>query len=304
MLPLNKIHQIDVLDGLKQIDDESCDIIIADPPYNIGKDFGNNSDKMEMSKYLAWCHLWISQCNRILKPHGTMFIYGFSEKLAYIFVDIKINKRWLIWHYTNKAVATSNFWQRSHESIIACWKGNPIFNRDLVREPYTETFLNNSAGKIRKGMPSRFGDGSKETFYNANPNGALPRDVLKVPALAGGAGAVERWFICKTCGNKVIHPSEFEKHAEHETIKHPTQKPIEICEKLIKSAIPKENGLILVPFAGCGSECVAAKNLKINFIGFEINPDYIKIADIRLNENKYFLKESKEKLINSSLFSV
>lgn len=302
MLEINKIHQIDVLDGLKQIDDESCDIIIADPPYNIGKDFGNNSDKMEMSKYLAWCHLWISQCNRILKPHGTMFIYGFSEILAYIFVNIKMNKRWLVWHYTNKNSANLEFWQRSHESIIVCWRDKPIFNTDLVREPYTETFLTHSAGKSRKPMISRFGNGSVETIYNAHENGALPRDVIKIPTLAGGCGSSERWFICETCGNKVFHPEELEEHSSHNLIKHPTQKPIEICERLLKSAMPKENGLVLVPFAGCGSELVACKKLGLRYIGFEITKEYIEIANVRLNEDKYYLEVTKNNIKQSNLF--
>ena len=303
MLEINKIHQMDVIDGLQHIPIESCDIIIADPPYNIGKDFGlgKYSDKLEMTDYLSWCQKWITQCKRILKPNATFFIYGFSEILAHIFVNIEMNKRWLVWHYLNKNSANGEFWQRSHESIIACWKEKPIFNTDLVREPYTETFLNNSAGKVRKGMASRFG--SKETIYNADPNGALPRDVIKLPTLAGGSGSSERWFICKTCESKVFHPHELEEHATHDLIKHPTQKTLEISERLLKSAMPKENGLVVVPFAGSGSECVAAKNLNMSFIAFEINPDYIKIASTRLAEDKYQIEKTKQNLNNSELFT-
>ena len=60
MLKTNKIHLMDVLEGLNEIEDNSCQIIIADPPYNIGKDFGNNKDKMELDKYLEWCDNWIT----------------------------------------------------------------------------------------------------------------------------------------------------------------------------------------------------------------------------------------------------
>jgi len=66
---------------LPTLESESAQIIIADPPYNIGKDFGNDSDKQPMDEYLLWCELWIKECLRILKPNGTMFIYGFSEIL-------------------------------------------------------------------------------------------------------------------------------------------------------------------------------------------------------------------------------
>jgi len=110
---------------LPTLESESAQIIIADPPYNIGKDFGNDSDKQPMDEYLLWCELWIKECLRILKPNGTMFIYGFSEILALILskVPYDINRRWILWHYTNKNVPSLNFWQRSHESIIGLQKG-------------------------------------------------------------------------------------------------------------------------------------------------------------------------------------
>lgn len=286
ILPLNKIILNDAVEELRKLPNESCDIIIIDPPYNIGKDFGNNVDKREISEYIRWSKSWMDESIRVLKPTGTMFIYGFSEILANLSVEIPINKRWLIWHYTNKNIASLNFWQRSHESIICAWKNNPIFNRDEVREPYTEGFLNGAAGKIRKGTVGRFSKNGQETIYKAHENGALPRDVIKIPALAGGAGMNERWFICKTCGGKVFEPREFKKHTNHETIKHPTQKPAELCRRLIKSAMPEKNGVVLVPFVGSGSECATAKELNQNYIGFEINPDYVKIAEKTISSVK------------------
>src|SRR3989338_6965842 len=94
---------------------------------------------------------------------------------------------------------------------------------------------------------------------------SLPRDVIKIPALAGGAGMNERWFICQTCGGDVFEPRALKKHSNHEIIKHPTQKPLEICRKLIKSAMPKKGGIVLVPFVGSGAECAAAKELNQNY---------------------------------------
>jgi len=289
-LPLNQIILNDAVEELRKLPDECCDVIIIDPPYNIGKDFGNNMDKREMSEYIRWSKSWIDESIRVLKPTGTMFIYGFSEILAHLSVEIPINKRWLIWHYTNKNVASLNFWQRSHEAIICAWKNNPIYNRDEVREPYTEGFLNGAAGKVRRGTVGRYSKNGKETIYNAHEGGALPRDVIKIPALAGGAGMNERWFICKTCGGGVFGPRELKKHIGHDIIKHPTQKPLEICRRLIRSAMPKGNGVILVPFAGSGAECAAAKELNQNYIGFEINPEYKKIAEKAIASVKTALK--------------
>ncbi|MCK5022058.1 MAG: site-specific DNA-methyltransferase [Candidatus Pacebacteria bacterium] len=261
-----------------------------DPPYNIGKNFGNNLDKRELNEYVSWCKEWINESIRVMKPTGTMFIYGFSEILAYLSVEIPINKRWLIWHYTNKNVASLNFWQRSHEAIICVWKDKPVFNKDDVREPYTKGFLNGAAGKVRKGTAGRFSSGGKETIYKAHERGALPRDVIKIPALAGGAGMNERWFICKTCKGQVFEPRELKKHIGHEIIKHPTQKPFVLSRKLVMSAMPKKDGVVLVPFVGTGSECVAAKELGQSYIGFEINPDYIKLAEKYLKNTKYTSK--------------
>jgi len=285
-LPLNKIILGDAVKEVRKLPWNTCDIIIIDPPYNIGKDFGNNIDKRELCEYVSWSKNWINESIRIAKPTGTIFIYGFSEILAHLSVEIPINKRWLIWHYTNKNVASLNFWQRSHESIICAWKDRPLFNRDDVREPYTEGFLNGAAGKTRKGTLGRFSRTGRETIYNAHANGALPRDVIKIPALAGGAGMIERWFLCKTCDD-VFQPRKLKEHINHEIIKHPTQKPLELTKKLIKSAMPKKSGIILAPFAGSGSECVMAKELGLSYIGFEINPDYIRIADKWLDNTKY-----------------
>lgn len=257
----NKIQKIikeDCIQGMKKIKNETVDIIICDPPYNIGKDFGNNSDKQKMDEYLLWCDKWIKECIRILKPNGTLYIYGFSEILSFIRVRIDINVRWIIWHYTNKVTPSLNFWQRTHESILCCYKNKPIFNRDEVREPYTETFLKNAAGKVRKATKGRFSNGEKETTYKAHEKGALPRDVIKISTLAGGAGKKER-------------------------VNHPTQKPLELCKKLIQASKNDENTILIVPFAGSGSECVAAKKENINFIGYEINEDYVKICNDRLS---------------------
>ena len=248
----------DCIEGMKKLQDNSADIIICDPPYNIGKDFGNNSDKQKMEDYLLWCDDWIRECIRILKPAGTLYIYGFSEILAFIRVRININVRWIVWHYTNKVTPSLNFLQRTHESILCCYKEKPIFNKDDVREPYTDTFLKNAAGKVRKATKGRFSNGEKETTYTAHANGALPRDVIKISALAGGAGKRER-------------------------VDHPTQKPLELCRKLINASKNGEDTMVIVPFAGSGSECVAAKKQNINFIGYEINEEYVTLCNNRLD---------------------
>jgi site-specific DNA-methyltransferase (adenine-specific) len=111
-------------------------------------------------------------------------------------------------------------------------------------------YVNNETGVIQP---------IKEIGSIAHEKGALPRDVIKIPALAGGAGMKER-------------------------VNHPTQKPLALCDKLIKSCKQSSSdGYVLVPFAGSGSECLAAKNNNLPFIGIELNAEYIKIINERLN---------------------
>ena len=274
----DQIHTADTLQILPLLPPDSAQIILVDPPYNIGKDFGNDSDKRTLPDYLLWCDQWITECLRILKPNGTMFIYGFSEVLALILarVPMEIHRRWIIWHYTNKAVPSLNFWQRSHESILVLWKTDKVFHRDAIREPYTDGFLNGAAGKQRKATKGRFSKGETVTEYKAHEGGALPRDVIKIPALAGGAGMKER-------------------------VDHPTQKPLALCEKLLRSCYqdPKDplSGYVLIPFAGSGSECVAAKKLGLPFVAIEINPVYVELIMKRISEatNEMVISEEEMK---------
>lgn len=283
---MNEIKCIDVIKGLNGLEPESADIIVSDPPYNIGKDFGNSKDNMSLENYIRWSFDWIYAAEEALKDSGTMYIYGFAEILAHISAKLEMDHRWLAWHYTNKTTPRLNFWQRSHESILCCWKNEKmrIFNTDDVREEYTDVFLKNAAGKVRKSTKGRYSHSDKETVYQANVNGALPRDVLKedlieVPALAGGAGRAERWFMCKSCGDR-CYPNKFkEEHKDHDIVQHPTQKPYKLTERLLRAAKPKEGGLVVVPFAGSGAECAVAQDLGMDFIGFDINEDYVKLAN-------------------------
>ena len=264
---MNQVLYKNALPTLENIDAQDVfDVVIADPPYNIGKDFGNNSDHRTINEYILWCDKWIGECLRLAKPSAPVYIYGFAEVLAHIAVRYPLEKqKWMVWHYTNKTVPTMKFWQRSHESILCLWKGSkPRIYVNAVREEYTETFLKNAAGKVRKETYCRYSTKGKKTVYQAHPQGALPRDVLKVPALAGGAGFSERWFYCKSC-NRLCEPREAEAHRTHDTIRHPTQKPQALTTKLILSAA-KAGDCVLIPFAGSGAECVAAQKMMLTFM--------------------------------------
>ena len=127
----------DSLQWLKNIRDESIDLIFADPPYNIKKADWDRFDSQE--QYIKWSMLWIAETARILKPTGSLYICGFSEVLA----DLKhpamkyfAGCKWLIWYYRNKA-NLGHDWGRSHESILHLRKSKAFaLNIDEIRIPY------------------------------------------------------------------------------------------------------------------------------------------------------------------------
>lgn len=295
----DEILNQDFLCAAADIPAESADIIIADPPYNIGKDFGNDSDRLSLAGYVEWSGAWIAHCLRILKPTGTMFIYGFAEHLAHLSVSLPINQqRWLQWHYTNRNMPNPHFWQRSHESILCVWKEKPIFNCDDVREPYTQGFLKVRAGQVRPAGRCRLArDGGEATVYRAHANGAMPRDVITVSALAGGAAQKERAIYCKTC-KCLVAPAKRRGHASHELVIHPTQKPLALTRRLIMSCRPRGSFNVLAPFCGSGTECACARELGGNFLSYELNPDYIVLARAIVNSSGSHMKNQAQKTRN------
>ena len=276
---LNEIHHGDFLDLAKKLRGRKFDVVIADPPYNIGKDFGNGTDNRPLEDYLEWAQSWISLCLKHLTEAGVIYVYGFPEILARVAAQYPIeNQRWLVWHYTNKTVPGLKFWQRSHESILCLWNdARPNLQVDQIREEYTEHYKR-CIGRPRRETKCRYNQNGNGSIYNGHKNGALPRDVIKVPALAGGAGRSERWFLCRQCGGKLFPPERLPEHDGHDILKHPTQKPMALTKRLLHSCINGQGGAVLVPFAGSGSECVVAKSMGVKFVASEINSEYVDFA--------------------------
>lgn len=264
----------DCVFGMRGLSAACADIVIADPPYNAGVSF--DGGKMARDAYVSWSASWLGEAARILAPTGTIFVYGYPEVLCFlqpVAENLGFRVRWLVWHYTNKNSVANPFWQRSFEGILVLCRKDSLFNRDAVREPYTEAFLTGSAGRKRSSTASRFGEGAG--IFAAHPKGALPRDVLHVPALSGRYGEKERIMRCRTCDMMIRKKFG---HAGHDILAHPTQKPAAFTRRLILSAKPAGSFLVVVPFAGSGSECLVTEDIGGSFIGFETNPEYAALA--------------------------
>lgn len=242
----------DSIEWMKTINDESIDMVFADPPYNIKKadwdDFGSQE------RYIEWSMRWIEQASRILKPTGSLYVCGFSEILA----DLKhpsmryfSSCRWLVWFYRNKANLGKD-WGRSHESILHLRKKDfGHINYDDVRIPYGKHTL--KYPDHPQADSSQYG--RKGSHWTPNPLGAKPKDVVEIPTTCNGM---------------------------NEKTPHPTQKPEELLRKLILAS-SSEGDLVLDPFSGSGTTAVVASQLHRQWLACDENPEYNQWAMQRLD---------------------
>jgi site-specific DNA-methyltransferase (adenine-specific) len=137
--------QIDIRNGdalilFSQIADESIDLIITDPPYNLGKDYGNNHDLKGFDDYMCFTRSWLSEANRVLKPTGTIYVFMGVRFISYLYTVLEQELQmffnsWVVWHYTQGMGKTKGFSPR-HDDILVFNKSKDfIFNLDNIRVP-------------------------------------------------------------------------------------------------------------------------------------------------------------------------
>ena len=128
MIELNgsKFYNNDCIKVLSELEDNSVDLIFADAPYNIGKDFGNDSDKWKDPKqYIEWCYNWIDECFRVLKDNGTFYIMTSTQYMPYL--DIYCSEKYnvinrIVWTYDSSGVQAKNKFGSLYEPILMCTK--------------------------------------------------------------------------------------------------------------------------------------------------------------------------------------
>lgn len=140
MIEKNKVHCDDCLNIMPIIPNESVDLIITDPPFNIGKNYNTYKDRMKKEEYFEWCESWLDECIRLLKPHGSLYLFNYPENNAYLlpFLDKRmIFRRWLTWHYpTNTGVSPKNYTRAQHSILFYTKTNDSIFNKVEIAEPY------------------------------------------------------------------------------------------------------------------------------------------------------------------------
>lgn len=135
-----QVIQGDCIEELKSIKDRSIDLIVADPPYNVGKDYGNGSDKQHFDEYISFTRKWLVECHRVLKSDGTIYVFIGFRYISYLYQilenDLKMNfVNWISWHYTQGIGKTKGFSPR-HDDILMFSKSDRYkFNLDDIRIP-------------------------------------------------------------------------------------------------------------------------------------------------------------------------
>ena len=244
---LDEVHVGDCIEWMRSMPDACVDLIIADPPYNLGKDFGAWKEQEQRAHWLPWSKEWLTECERLMKPGASIFVYGIHAHLCWIqciLYELGLDyRRQVIWHYENGFAGYTKSLAAHYEPILWFSKG-PSYTYHTIREPYKST--ERLRYKITKNGRT----------WQPNPEGRLAGDVWRFPVLAGRRFSKER-------------------------VDHPTQKPLSISRRIVEH-FSNEEEIVLIPFAGSGSECVAAFQTKRHFIGFELNEDYVKLCRSRL----------------------
>ena len=102
---LNRIFHADCIEGMKALPEGVVDLIVADPPYNLNKDFGLWKEREHKDDWLPWSQKWITEAVRVLAPGGSIFVYGIHHHLCWIqcfLYEMGLKyRRQIIWHYEN-----------------------------------------------------------------------------------------------------------------------------------------------------------------------------------------------------------
>ena len=234
-LQIMRLENKDCLGLLAEIDDNSIDLVVVDPPYfEIVKNDWDNQWKSEQ-EYLEWCKEWTKECFRVLKPGRCFYVWGTTKTDTFLKYKLEVLNNidnahyhnWIIWSY-DWGGRTKKTFARKHEDLLMYSKGKDFtFNADDVRIPYKVKT------NVRKGATN-------------NPLGKIPTDVWE----------------------KNNHTTSKEYCGWH-----PTQKPISLLERVIK-ANTNEGDTVLDVFSGSGSTAIASKRTNRNFIGCELDKEY------------------------------
>lgn len=250
-IEINKIYQGDCLKLIDKIDDESIDLIVCDGPYGITQ---NGWDKIRnIQKYNLNL---IKLFSRVLKKGGALYLFGKSDCVNFIDYRpyLNLNSK-IIWYQPSRLAQGRTNYTNNYDIIAYFSKGKAkTFNLDKIRVPQlVELEHRKRCERVPSVVNGKF---HKTKFNNKGKN---PGDVW---------GDIKQL----TYKSKELLSRDF---------LNTIQKPIKLIERIVK-ANSNKGDLVLDPFTGTGTTFVVCKELKRNFVGFEINPDLVAISKKRL----------------------
>ena len=271
-LKTQAIYCGDNLNMLKEVPDESVDLIYIDPPFNSNRNYevfwGDTGERRafedrfgDADAYIQYMRPRIVEMYRVLKKTGSFYYH--CDWHASHYVKILLDQVFgfnnfqneIIWHYTGGGRSKSHF-SRKHDSIFFYTKSDSYtFNVDAIRVPYKET-----SGYAQGGIVSASGK-----KYMPNPLGTPVDDVWDIP---------------------IINPLSKER------LGYPTQKPLSLLERIILASSNKDD-VVLDAFCGCGTALVASQKLGRKWIGIDISPTACRVMAQRLWDN-FHLEEGKD----------
>lgn len=254
-MSLNRIITGDALQELAKLPADAAQAVIADPPYfNVLTEHDWDTQWRAAAEYLDWAKAWTAACLRILRADGLCFIFGQPGKREHVFLHLmseltKLHQfhDLLIWDRVVGYNERRDSFTPAYEMVLVLRKGDkPKFNKGAVREPY-------SSDRIQSYLrDKRYKD--RDARMNHLLAGKHTTNLLRVPSLKGASK--------EKCG-------------------HPSQKPVELITKLVACSTDPGD-LVLDPFIGSGTTAIVAQSLGRQWLGIEVNPRYVQLAERRI----------------------
>ncbi len=248
---INKVYHADVFEFLDKLENESIDLAIIDPPYNLKKGEWDSFESEE--KYFEFTFGWIDKVIPKLKNNASLYVFNTAYNSAIILnylrsKDLKY-RNWITWYKKDGFSSTKRKYVNAQETILFFTKTNEyVFNSDDIRIPYESK--QRMAHAAKKGILKN----GKRWF--PNENGKLCNDV---------------WEITSQRHKEKVN-------GKVRALKHPTVKPYEMIERIVKAS-SNENSIVLDLFSGSGMTSVVAKGQKRNFVGCELNEKYLEVIE-------------------------
>ena len=178
----------DAISEMQSLPTESFDLIIADPPYNLGKDYGNNHDIKGFEEYLDFSKNWLTEAYKKLKPTGTIYVFMGFRFISYLYdiLDRELGmffNSWIVWHYTQGMGKTRGFSPR-HDDILMFTKSKDFcFNLDDVRVPQKyyrdrNNMRGANPGDVWEFSHVHYCNGNRQNHPTQKPEGLIERMVL------------------------------------------------------------------------------------------------------------------------------